>query len=214
MTLSPVIRYSLLSLAFTIPAAWAVTLAGCLLWPGAPVCGLPYLYPLVTLGVIVLTLAPLGLTYSERARRRASRGMWQKPRGIKLEWATSGLWGNAGETDHPALLTGPRRRRWGPITVKNGQRVYVDKNEFYFWLRDEVEPLAKKIKPGESAISGRYWKPRLGEGLYLAYVEILDAVGATRYVTDDPRSRQYVPSVGAVWGRIEAYEAIVRSEEY
>lgn len=57
MTLPPVIRYSLLSLAFTVPATWAVTLAGCLLWPGAAACGLPYLYVLAALGVTARPVA-------------------------------------------------------------------------------------------------------------------------------------------------------------
>lgn len=221
--MTSVIRLTLLSLAFTAPAAWAVTLAGCLLWPGVAVCGLPYLYPLVTLGVIVLTLAPLGLTYSERARRKASRGMWQRAAVTGGTFASvkevvSGLWGDG---DQGAAIVGEvrfERRRWS-VDAPNGQRVYVDRARFWRWLQ-AVDKLQRELPAGQSALSMRRWKgrtfegARLGEGDVLAFREILKAVGAVEYRTHDARSMYYVVGPGAVWGRVEEFEKIQKSEVY
>lgn len=222
MTLSPVIRYSLLSLAFTIPATWAMTLGGCLTWPDAPACGLPYLYPLAALAVIALTLAPLGLTYAERARRKAGRGMWRKVGGlggVRFEQVWSAgqriAWGDS------EIITGEmrfERRRW-LIPVKNGQAIYVDRRVFWRWL-ERVEALAQSLPPGESPVAMRRWRGqvvedcRLREGDVLAFHEILAAVGRFEYPTPDARSRRYVSRPGAVWGAVEEYEKVQKSEVY
>jgi len=228
MTFSPVIRYSLLSLVFTIPAAWALLTGGCLLWPLAEVCSLPYLYVLAALGVVVLTIAPLGLTYLERARRKASRGMWRKVGGLSgasFERAVDGIW-SAGQRiawgdSEGEIITGEmrfERRRW-IIPVRNGQVVYVDRRVFWRWL-ERVEALAHSLPPGESPVGMRRWRgrvvegQRLREGDVLAFHEILAAVGRFEYATPDARSRRYVSRPGAVWGAVEEYEKVQRSEVY
>lgn len=221
----PVIRYSLLSLAFSIPAVWVLTLSGCLLWTDVAVCGSPYLYPLTALGVIALTLAPLGLTYAERARRKASRGMWHKvSTGTRFEQLAA-VWQDAGriawgESESEAITGEMRfeRRRW-LIDAPNGQRVYVDRQYFWRWLQ-AVDRLQRELPPGQSALSMRRWKgrvfegTRLAEGDVLAFREILKAVGAVDYRTNDARSMYYVPGAGYVWGRVEEFEKTQKSEVY
>lgn len=230
MTLSPVIRYSLLSLTFTVPAAWALLTGGCLLWPRAEVCGLPYLYVLAALGVVVLTIAPLGWTYLERARRKAGKGMWRRggvPGGgvSSVKSAFKALWDEEhrigwGESSGEIISGEMRfeRRRW-LIPVRNGQVVYVDRRVFWRWL-EQVEALAQTLPPGESPVGMRRWRgqvvegQRLREGDVLAFHDILAAVGRFEYATPDVRSRRYVSKPGAVWGAVEEFEKVQRSEPY
>jgi len=76
------------------------------------------------------------------------------------------------------------------------------------WLAG-VEALAATMPAGESAIGERRWQPVIGRDLWLAYMDILEAVGAVEYPTDDLRSRRYVR--GQPWGRVEEFEKIQKS---
>lgn len=207
-------RYAALAVAFLTPATWLAMLLGCVkygdTWPQT--CE-PVNFAAAPLAIGALVLLPIGLTYVERARRRASKGMWLRGLGLgrSFERVAKMIWGS--ELGPGAAIVGEARftrRRW-LIPVANGQRVWVDRREFWLWL-NEVEALHRRLPPGESAIGERIWKPKLKEGRYLAYCRILEAVGRCEYPTDDPRSRRYVP--GLAWSACESFELIQESEEY
>lgn len=214
--------YALTSIALLVPAVWLVMLLACVKygddWPAT--CE-PVNYAAAVPATAALVLLPLGLIYRERAHRRASRGMWQKVGGgtgelgswgAKLERTVQYLWGS--EIEPPAtLISGEMRyeKRGWYLAVKSGRRVWVDRREFWLWL-EKVETLVPKMEAGESAIGERRWQSMLGRDLWLAYMDILEAVGAVEYPTDDLRSRRYKP--GSPWGRVEEFEKLRPSERY
>ena len=75
------LTYTLASIAFTVPAAWLAVYGACIVWRGARLCAWPGLYPLTAVLAAMLVLGPIGLIYKERARRRASKGLWRKSGG-------------------------------------------------------------------------------------------------------------------------------------
>ena len=222
------LTYALASLAFSIPAAWLATYIGCEVYAGARLCAWPGLYPAVAALAAMLVLAPIGAIYRGRAQRRAARGMWQKTRGpgsgvrgwlTTFERTVQVVWGS--ELEPPdTLITGEMRweqRGWW-LSVKSGRRVWVNRWELWQWLA-KVEALAATLYPfgysqgspaGESPIGERRWQPVIGRDLWLAYMDILEAVGAVEYPTDDLRSRRYVR--GQPWGRVEEFEKMRGSE--
>ena len=214
------LTYTLASLAFSIPAAWLATYIGCEVYAGARLCAWPGLYPAVAALAAMLVVAPIGAIYRDRAQRRATRGMWQKVRGsgfgVRGSWLTTFertvqvVWGS--EIDPPdTVITGEMRweqRGWW-LDVKSGRRVWVDRWELWQWLV-KVEALAATMPAGESAIGERRWQPVIRRDLWLAYMDILEAVGAVSYATDDLRSRRYVR--GQPWGRVEEFEKVRGSE--
>jgi len=212
-----VIEYTLFSLIFTLPVAWASLFAVCLNdWlPG--ICEQDYNYPLLTILVVILTLAPLGFSYHERALKRARRGMWAKPRtGQRIGQVFERLsrWAIGPERTEPAeWVIGEERFEargwWCWVEVDGGRTVWVDRGELWQWLL-QVEQLRLILAPGESPISQRRWEPELGRELWMAYCDILEAVGGVEYPTGDPRSRRYVS--GAPWDRVEKYERLRLSE--
>jgi len=215
------LTYALTSIAFTIPAAWLAVYGACIIWDGARLCAWPGLYPLAAALATMAVVAPIGLVYRERARRRAARGMWQKVGagggGPGAGWldtferTVAVMWGS--EAELPGLITGEMRyqRRGWWLNVQNGQRIFVDRWEFWQWLL-QVEAVAATLAPGESAIGERRWKKELGEGRWLAYCQILQTVNAVEFRTDDARSRRYTG--GGAWKWVEEYEKHHPSEPY
>lgn len=224
MKLPPAARYSLAAVAFLTPAAWLLMLLACVKygsdWPAT--CQ-PVNYAAAPLAVAAGVWAVMGVVYLRRAYRRATKGMWRRvnPGGWRvMERVVRVAWGS--EDDPPGLIAGEarfERRRW-LIPCPNGQDVWVDRAEFWRWLRDGVEPLHATLPPGHSAISKRHWRGRkfqgrkLQEGDVLAFREILKAIKAVDYRTKDARSMYYIPAAGAVWGRVEEFEKIQESEVY
>jgi hypothetical protein len=218
---SKVFTYTLAAVIFTVPTAWLATHAACIVYETARLCYWPGLYPLVTTLAAMLVVAPVGLIYGERARRRAAKGMWQKVPGsgfgvqggwlTTLERTAKVIWGSDPTGEPPELITGEMRfdRRGWYIEVKSGRRVWVDRWDLWQWLA-RVEALARKLPAGESPIGERRWQPVIGRDLWLAYMDILEQVGAVEYPTDDLRSRRYVP--GQPWGRVEEFEKVRGSE--
>jgi hypothetical protein len=220
--LSPVARYSLAAVAFLTPAVWLAMLLGCVkygnVWPQT--CE-PVNFAAAPLAVGAGVAGVMGVIYMRRAHRRATKGMWRrvslggwKSFEHRLETVKALAWGS--EDEAPGLITGEgrfERRRW-LVPVKNGQRVWVDRAEFWVWLRDQVEPLAATLPPGHSAIASRLWKKKLGEGKYLAYCAILEATKRCEWPTGEARSRRYVSRGGAVWSVVEEFEKIMKSEVY
>ncbi len=217
----PVARYALASIGFLIPAVWLAMLLACTRWGATwPAACEPINYPAAALATAVLVLAPIGAVYLERARRRAAKGMWQKVgaggRGPGSGWLATFersvrvMWGSEAEAPD-SLITGEMRyeRRGWWLSVKSGRRVWVDRWCFWQWLW-EVEALAQSLPAGESPIGERRWQPVIGRDLWLAYCDILEAVGAIEYATDDLRSRRYVR--GQAWGRVEEFEKVRGSE--
>lgn len=235
------LTYALASLAFTIPAAWLAVYGACIVWQGAPLCAWPGLYPLTAVLAALAVIAPIGLVYREKARRRASKGLWQKVKqgsgfGVSgwhatFERTVAVMWGS--EAGQPELITGEMRyeRRGWWLSVKSGRRVWVDRWDFWQWLArvealaevqgsgsgvQGVDPIPQTLNPkkeeptGESPIGERRWQPVIGRDLWLAYMDILEEVGAVEYATDDLRSRRYRP--GQPWGRVEEFEKVRGSE--
>lgn len=174
---------------------------------------------LVALGV----LGRLGLIYKERAIRRASRGMWSRAGwGSRAGHELAATFSKVtrfiieGETEPeaPGLITGARRFEkrgwWVDVPIGGGRAVWVDRWQLWQWLI-EVESLRYQMKPGESEIGERYWEPRIGRPRWMAYMIILETIGAAETVTGDPRSRRYVG--GEAWGWVEEYERVRGSEE-
>ncbi len=220
-TQRPVARYILASLAFTLPAAWLALYTGCLAFPG-PVCELPRVYEITAASVVVWTLLPLGLVYQERARRRAAKGMYgrvsrQGGWAVSFQKTIETIWDEKHRIDWgegpSEIITGEMRYEargwWCLVEVNGGRRVWVDRERFWRWL-ERVEAVQRNAKPGESAIAERCWVGELGRPLWMAYVDILEAIDAVEYPTDDVRSRRYVP--GLPWGRVEEFEKLRPSE--
>lgn len=227
LRLPPIVRYAGAAMAFLIPTAWLSTYGVCMSWE-ARLCGWSGLYPFVTVATAALTLAPIGLAYLERAQKRARKGMYARPgpaSGGAMDWGvrtfksvSEVLWDDKGalawgEGPGPeGLITGEMRYEargwWLMVEVNGGTRVWVDRWRFWQWL-EKVERLHHTVGPGESAIGERRWA-KLGRPLWMAYVDILEAVGAVEYPTGDARSRRYVP--GLPWGRVEEYEKLRPSE--
>ena len=216
LKLPKIIEYTALSLIFTLPAAWLVLYAVCRSSWWRQVCNQDG-FMSVTILVIVLTLAPIGYIYRERALRRARRGMWA---GGGLAWGQRAgrLYDNvtrlAFEPPEPeGEIVGQdrfeRRGWWVWVPVGGGRQVWVDRRDFWQWLV-EIEQAAQGMQFGASVIGQRRWEPELGRERWMAYCDILLAVGAIEYSTADPRSRRYIP--GAPWGRVEAYEQLRPSE--
>lgn len=214
--LPPAARYACAAIAFLVPSVWLLMLLACVKfgddWPAA--CE-PVNYPAAALAIGLLVFGSLGLTYLERARRRARKGMWQKVAGPGAGWGklfertVRVVWGS--EEESPGLIAGEMRyqRRGWYIDVKSGRRVWVDRRQLWEWLY-QVEALVAAQEPGP--ISERRWQPIIGRDLWLAYMEILEAVGAVEYPTDDVRSRRYRP--GGAWSRVEEFEKLRPSESY
>jgi hypothetical protein len=219
-SLPPAIRYAGSAVILWVLIAWLVNWLACYhrLWG---FCG-PSTYVTLTIGAALLVLAPLAWTYRERALRRASKGMWARSGwglgsndlavifkrtarfAIEGEWPDSQLAGVISGTQRFE-----RRGWWVTVPIAGGTEVWVDRWALWQWLI-KVEALRGQLPPGESEIGQRYWEPRIGRPLWMAYMIILEAVGAAETVTPDPRSRRYVG--GDAWGWVEAYEAIRASE--
>jgi hypothetical protein len=225
-------QYTLTSLIFTIPAAWLGLFATCIYvdWDWPQVCSTNRIgmwLALLALGVGVLTFAPIGLVYRERASRRARRGMYARPglwSGWHLDWGVRQLqstietlwddkhrvaWGEGDGEVISGVMRYHSRGWWVTVEIGGGMRVWVDRAEIWQWLQ-KVEALHAKRQPGESAIGERVWSRKIGRPLWMAYCDILEAVGGIEYPTDDARSRRYVP--GQPWGRVEEYEKLRPSE--
>lgn len=214
--LPKVIEYTLLSLLFTLPAAWLALYAACrqdwLLLP----CRHPAdSFILLTVVIIILTLGPIGWSYHERALRRARRGMWARAgpsMGQTFERALR--WAIGPERVEPEeWISGEARFEargwWCRVEVGGGRKVWVGRGELWQWLL-RVERLQATLGPGESPIGQRRWEAELGRERWMAYCDILEAAGGVEYPTGDARSRRYVP--GAPWGRIETYERMRPSD--
>jgi hypothetical protein len=123
-----------------------------------------------------------------------------------VKFAIDGEWPR--EQESPGLITGTQRFRklgwWITIPLDGGRVVWVDRWRLWQWLI-EVEGLRYQMESGESEIGERYWEPRIGRPLWMAYMIILESTGAAETLTPDPRSRRYVGS-GDAWGWVEEYE--------
>lgn len=224
MTLPTPARYSLAAAVFLTPASWLLLGLGCLkygeTWPQT--CE-PVNYAAAPLAVGAGVSLWFGALYWWRAHRAATRRMWQR---VHLGgWQTMELvkriaWGS--EEEPPGLIAGEtrfERRRWLVPVPNSRRRVSVDRWRFWQWLV-EVDKLQRALPPGESAIAIRRWKGetfkgrKITEGEILAFREILKAIQAVDYTTDDARSMYYVPGQGAVWGRVEEAERVMESEVY
>lgn len=230
MIFRPVTRYALIAIAFLTPGAWLALALGCLKYGDAwPQTCQPVNYAAAPLAIGAVVGLWFGLVYLRRAHRRATHGQWRRafiPGLRTLESATEAVWMTGKKvlawSDEPGdLITGEmrfERRRW-LIHCPNGQRVHVDRAEFWRWLQ-AVEKIAAGLPPGQSAVSMRRWRGQvfegriLSEGDVLAFREILRAVGALEWRTGDYRSMRYVACAGAVWGRVEAMEQVQESEGY
>lgn len=223
-----IIKYILSSIIFISLAAWTGQGLLCYhrLWGW---CGREHYITVAGL-IALLVLAPIGLSYKQRALRRASRGMWSRSwhRGTgheltatftrvtrlvigQEEEAPAGS-GNA-YGPHASIITGTdryeRRGWWIDLPLDGGTRIWVDRWELWRWLI-EVEGLRYQLKSGESPIGRGYWEPKIGRPRWMAYMIILEEVGAAETVTGDPRSRRYVG--GDAWGLVEQFEKIRASE--
>lgn len=213
-------RYALWAVAFLTPAAWLGLLLTCVYRPGAA-CE-PANFAAAPLAIGAGAGLWFGLLYWRKAHRHATRGWWQRIAGPgawkEFRHGVKSLW--EGEEESPAIVGELRftRRRWR-VKAPNGQIVLVDRVRFWHWL-DAVDALQRQLPPGHSAVAIRKWKNKKFEGLtvsegeILAWREILKAVGAVEYRTRDARSMYYIVGQGAVWGRVESYEAIQASEVY
>src|SRR5262245_47484395 len=212
-TVPPIVRYIVSAVTLGTLATWLVNGLVCYhaLWSWCGFDAYVTVAGLVALGVI----APLAHTDRERAMRRAARGMWARRSwgsraGQQLtatfnravRFAIEGEW-----PQQPGLITGEQRfeRRgwWVDVPLDGGRAVWVERYELWQWLI-EIEGLVYHVGVGESPISERLWEPELGRARWMAYVSILESVGAAEAATGDPRSRRYLP--GQPWGRVEEYE--------
>lgn len=217
--LPPVIRNIAGGILLLTLAAWIAQALGCYheLWSYCGGSAYVTLAGLVALGV----LGPLGLSYRERALRRARRGMWAGSSwGAGHELTT--VFRRAvkfvieGETEPdqaPGLITGmqrfERRGWWVTVPALGGRAIWVDRYDFWLWLQ-QVEEMHPRMEPGESVIGERLWESRIGRPMWMAYVTILETIDATDCPTGDPRSRRYRP--GLPWGRVEEFEQLRPSE--
>lgn len=218
-TMPPIIKHIAGAVAFGTLAAWLANGLVCYhqLWAW---CG-GSAYVTIAALVALFVLTPLAYTYRERAIRRASKGMWSRSwhRGPGHELTATfnrvvKLAIGPEEEQSPAgLITGTdrfeRRGWWIDIPVDGGKRVWVDRWQLWQWLI-KVDALQGRLLPGESEIGRNYWEPRIGRPLWMAYMIILEAVGAIETRTPDPRSRRYVG--GDAWGLVEQFEKIRASE--
>lgn len=217
VSLPPIIRHIAGAVILLTLAAWTGQGLLCYhrLWAW---CGGEHYLTVAGL-IALLVLAPIGWSYKERASRRASRGMWSRP-GLShqltatfsqiAKFAVEGEW--PGQPDEQAgLITGAqrfeRRRWWIDVPLDGGGGIWIDRWELWRWL-EEVEGLRSQLKPGESPIAERLWESRLagqgGRRRWLAYVHVLECIGAADCPTGDPRSRRYIP--GDPWSYVEEYE--------
>lgn len=215
LSLPPIVRHTLAYIAAGSLAAWIAQILACYhgLWSYCD-----FSHALTIAGLVALgTLAQLAYIYREKALRRARRGMWARGyrghelaasfgRVAKLIWEGPAEENPAGNA--PGLITGTQRFQklgwWITVPLNGGQAVWVDRGRFWRWLI-EVEGLRYQMEPGESEIGQRYWERRIGRPLWLAYMQILETIGAAETQTPDPRSRRYVGE-GDVWGLVEEYE--------
>lgn len=217
-SMPPIIKYIIGSIILTTLAAWIAQGLLCYhrLWGW---CGGEHYVTVAGLMALVV-LIPIGLSYRERALRRARRGMWARPGwgaahelvatfGKVTRLIIEGEWGH--EPAPASLITGAQRfeRRgwWITVPLDGGRAVLVDRWELWQWLI-EVERLRYQLPVSESAIAERLWESRLagqgGRARWMAYMIILEAAGAVICPTGDPRSRRYIP--GDPWSYVEEYE--------